>query len=385
LVDLDSGPIDFIRSSSCGQLFRPDNVICGHAGAGNNWAVGYYTEGAELIDSVMDIVRREAESCDYLQGFQLTHSLGGGTGSGMGSRLVEKIQQEYYRTMSTYSVIPSPKMSDVVVEPYNVTLSMTALFNSADLCFILDNEALHNICCNTLQLTTPTYKDLNQLVSVAMCGTTCSFRFPTQSNSDLLTLAMNLTPCYTLKFLTIGIAPLSSLFHQSRPSSVLTVPELIQEQFDPKNMLSTTNPRRGKYLAAACLFRGNVSPREVEEQTLNIINKHSEHFIPSIPSIIKTSICSVPPKGLEMSSTLIGNTTATIEMFKRVANQFDRLYKGKAFVHRYTSEGISDSEFREALAILQQNIIYKYQYYQEEEENEEEEEEEEEEEGEDTN
>ena len=43
------------------------------------WTKGHYTEGAELIDSVLDVVRKEAEGCDCMQGFQLCHSLGGGT------------------------------------------------------------------------------------------------------------------------------------------------------------------------------------------------------------------------------------------------------------------------------------------------------------------
>jgi tubulin beta len=78
-----SGTMDSVRAGPYGQLFRPDNFVFGQSGAGNNWAKGHYTEGAELIDSVLDVVRKEAESCDCLQGFQITHSLGGGTGSGM--------------------------------------------------------------------------------------------------------------------------------------------------------------------------------------------------------------------------------------------------------------------------------------------------------------
>lgn len=85
--------------------------ITGQSGAGNNWAKGHYTEGAELVDSVLDVVRKEAESCDCLQGFQLTHSLGGGTGSGMGTLLISKIREEYPdRIMNTFSVVPSPKV-----------------------------------------------------------------------------------------------------------------------------------------------------------------------------------------------------------------------------------------------------------------------------------
>jgi tubulin beta len=60
--------MDSVRSGPYGQIFRPDNFVFGQTGAGNNWAKGHYTEGAELIDSILDVVRKEAESCDCLQG-----------------------------------------------------------------------------------------------------------------------------------------------------------------------------------------------------------------------------------------------------------------------------------------------------------------------------
>ena len=111
LLDLEPGTMDSVRSGPFGQIFRPDNFVFGQSGAGNNWAKGHYTEGAELVDSVLDVVRKEAESCDCLQGFQLTHSLGGGTGSGLGTLLISKIREEYPdRIMSTFSVVPSPKV-----------------------------------------------------------------------------------------------------------------------------------------------------------------------------------------------------------------------------------------------------------------------------------
>merc|ERR1712118_48503 len=116
------------------------------------------TEGAELIDSVLDVVRKEAEGCDCLQGFQLCHSLGGGTGAGMGTLLISKVREEYPdRIMETFSVIPSPKVSDTVAEPYNAVLSFHQLVENSDESFLLDNEALYDICFRTLKLTTPTY------------------------------------------------------------------------------------------------------------------------------------------------------------------------------------------------------------------------------------
>uniref|UniRef100_A0AAV2LNK3 Tubulin beta chain n=1 Tax=Knipowitschia caucasica TaxID=637954 RepID=A0AAV2LNK3_KNICA len=156
LVDLEPGTMDSVRSGPFGQIFRPDNFVFGQSGAGNNWAKGHYTEGAELVDSVLDVVRKEAESCDCLQGFQLTHSLGGGTGSGMGTLLISKIREEYPdRIMNTFSVVPSPKVSDTVVEPYNATLSVHQLWKCLwpELQLYFSHEisiGLHTLlCCPT--------------------------------------------------------------------------------------------------------------------------------------------------------------------------------------------------------------------------------------------
>uniref|UniRef100_A0A1I8GZV8 Tubulin beta chain n=1 Tax=Macrostomum lignano TaxID=282301 RepID=A0A1I8GZV8_9PLAT len=195
LVDLEPGTMDSVRSSPFGQLFRPDNFVFGQSGAGNNWAKGHYTEGAELVDSVLDVVRKEAEGCDCLQGFQLTHSLGGGTGSGMGTLLISKIREEYPdRIMNTFSVVPSPKVSDTVVEPYNATLSVHQLVENTDETYCIDNEALYDICFRTLKLSNPSYGDLNHLVSATMSGVTTSLRFPGQLNADLRKLAVNMVP-----------------------------------------------------------------------------------------------------------------------------------------------------------------------------------------------
>merc|ERR1712162_68598 len=252
--------MDPVRAGPFGQLFRPDNFVFGQTGAGNNWAKGHYTEGAELIDSVLDVVRKEAESCDCLQGFQLCHSLGGGTGAGMGTLLISKIREEYPdRVMLTFSVVPSPKVSDTVVEPYNATLSVHQLVENADECMCLDNEALYDICFRTLKLTTPTFGDLNHLCSACMSGVTCCLRFP------------------GLHFFFTGFTPLTS--RGSQQYRALTVPELTQQMFDAKNMMCAADPRHGRYLTCSALFRGRMSTKEVDEQMLNVQNKNSSYFV----------------------------------------------------------------------------------------------------------
>jgi len=359
LMDLEPGTMDSVRAGPFGQLFRPDNFVFGQSGAGNNWAKGHYTDGAELIDAVLDVVRKEAESCDCLQGFQLMHSLGGGTGSGMGTLLITKIREEYPdRIISTFSVVPSPKVSDTVVEPYNATLSFHYLVQHADLCHMLDNEAFYKICFRTLKLTSPTYGDLNHLVSAAMSGITCNLRFTNQVLPDLRKTNVELVPFSRLHFLISGFAPLTS--RGSQQYRALTVPELVQQIFDKKSMMVDSDPQHGRYLACAINFRGRMSTKEVDEQMLNI---NSSYFVEWIPNNVKSSVIDIPPKGLKMAAALVGNSTSIQEMFKRVSEQFTAMFRRKAFLHWYTAEGMDEMEFTEAEDTLN-DLVSEYQHYQ---------------------
>jgi len=362
LMDLEPGTMDSVRAGTFGNIFRPDNFVFGQSGAGNNWAKGHYTEGAELIDSVLDVVRKEAEGCECLQGFQITHSLGGGTGSGMGTLLIAKIREEYPdRIMCTFSVFPSPKVSDTVVEPYNATLSIHQLVENADEVMVIDNEALYDICFRTLKLTTPTYGDLNHLVSAAMSGVTCGLRFPGQLNGDLRKLAVNLIPFPRLHFFMIGFSPLTA--RSSQTYRALSVAELTTQMFDAKNMMCASDPRHGRYLTASALFRGKMSTKEVDEQMVNVQNKNSSYFVEWIPNNIKSSVCDVAPANLAMSVTFLGNSTSIMEVFKRVIEQFTLMFRRKAFLHWYTGEGMDEMEFTEAESNLN-DLVSEYQQYQ---------------------
>ncbi|KAG1798457.1 beta-tubulin 2 [Suillus plorans] len=373
-VDLESGVCNRLRSGPLGQLFRPDTYFTSDSGAGNNWAKGYYTEGAELIDGILDIVRRQSEATEALQGFQIIHSLGGGTGAGLGSLLLSKLREEYPdRMLSTFSVLPAPNVSETVVEPYNSLLSVHQLVDNCDLTICIDNEALYDIAVRTLKIKSPGYKDLNQLIAKVMCGVSTSLRFPGQLNGDLRKLGMNLVPFPRLHFLMPSFAPFYD--PKARTFQRLSVPELTSSLFDKKNLLVASDPRFGRYLTAACIFRGKVSSHEaevwcsyyeialltfVQNSVMQLQRKNSNLFVEWIPDNVSVSLCSVPPVGQPQAAVALANSTCMQELFKRNLDQFALMFKRRAFLHWYTGEGMDVMEFTEAESNTQ-DLISEYQ------------------------
>ncbi|KAK7998367.1 hypothetical protein PG989_006407 [Apiospora arundinis] len=371
---------DDVRAGVLGQLFRPDSYVVDPSGFGaaKCWPRGHYGMEAGFLDQVLDAVRREAEDCDCLQGFQMAHSLGGGTGSGLGTLLLSKLRDgepnclsshflstlrppalsnEFPdRTMATFSVLPSASVSESLVEPYNAVLSISELIEHADATFCIDNEALYNIGQRTSKLLPSTYDDFTHLASAIMSGVTTPFRFPGQLHSDLRKLTANMVPSPRLHFLVAGSRPL--LNRDGHPTNTIFVPEHTKELFDPANIAIASDVRNGRYLACSAIFRGEAVMREVQDQ-LDILSRpiNSMNWI---PSNVRATWCSVPPCGMRASSTLVGNSTVIRGVFSRFDEQFTSLFRRKAYIWGYNSHLMDEMELVEA----QSNMVDLMEEYQ---------------------
>ncbi|KAL3090612.1 hypothetical protein niasHT_023457 [Heterodera trifolii] len=128
-------------------------------------------------------------------------------------------------------------------------------------------------------------------------------------------------------------------------------------------MMAACDPRHGRYLTAAVIFRGRMSMKDVDEEMLAVQKRNKSFFVEWIPHNVKTAVCDIPPRGLRMSATFIGNSTAIQELFKRVTEQFNAMFRRKAFLHWYTGEGMEEIEFTEAESNIG-DLISEYQQYQ---------------------
>jgi tubulin alpha len=165
-LDLEPTVIDEVRTGTYRQLFHPEQLISGKEDAANNFARGHYTIGKEIVDLALDRIRKLADNCTGLQGFLVFNAVGGGTGSGLGSLLLERLSVDYGKKSKLgFTIYPSPQVSTAVVEPYNAVLATHSLLEHTDVSVMIDNEAVYDICRRNLDIERPTYTNLNRLVA----------------------------------------------------------------------------------------------------------------------------------------------------------------------------------------------------------------------------
>ncbi len=206
-----------------------------------------YEEGEKCHDEIMDMIDREADNSDSLEGFVLTHSIAGGTGSGFGSFLLEAMNDRYQKKLiQTYSVYPNE--NDVVIQPYNCILSMKRLTLNADAVVVIDNCALTRMVTDRLKLKDPTVAQMNAIVSTIMAASTTTLRYPGYMNNDLMGLVASLIPTPRCHFLMTGYTPLAvdSSLNSIRKTTVLDV---MRRLLQPKNILANTQIKNGAYIS----------------------------------------------------------------------------------------------------------------------------------------
>ncbi|XP_016050609.2 tubulin alpha-4A chain-like [Erinaceus europaeus] len=349
-VDLEPNEI---RNGLFCQLFHPDKLITGKEDAANNYARGHDTLGREIIDPVSDQIRKLADKCGGLQGFLISHSFGGGTGSGFTSLLMERLSDDYgKKSKLQFLVYPSPRVSTAIVEPYNSIVTTHSTMEHCDCDFLVDSEASYDICCRNLDIERPTYINLNRLISQVASSITASLRFDGALNVDLAEFQTNLVPYPCIYFPLTSYAPVISAekaYHEQ-----LSVPEITNACFEPANQMVKCDPCHGKYMACCLLYRGDVVPKDVNAAIASIKNRRIQ-FVDWCPTGFKVGInyqllgCAPPtvvPGGdlakVQWAVCLLSNTTAIAEAWAWLNHKFDQMFAKCAFLHWYVGERMEE-------------------------------------------
>eukprot|EP00913_Durusdinium_trenchii_P012546 g11781.t1 len=273
MVDLEPTVVDEVRTGTYRQLFHPEQLISGKEDAANNFARGHYTIGKEIVDLVLDRIRKLADNCTGLQGFCVYNACGGGTGSGLGCLMLERLSVDYgKKSKISFTVWCCPQVATAVVEPYNTVLCVHSLLEHTDVTIMYDNEALYDICRRNLDIERPTYTNLNRLIAQIISS------------------------------LNLGSAQKTHVAGQ---------------------------PQAGQ-------LQGDVVPKDVNAAVATIKTKRTIQFVDWCPTGFKCGINYQPPTvvpGGDLAKVMraccmISNSTAIAEVFSRIDHKFDLMHLG---------------------------------------------------------
>jgi tubulin alpha len=358
-VDLEPTVLDDIRKGPHGKIYHPEFLVNGKEDAANNFARGHYTVGKELMDVVNDRVRRLVDNCENVQGFIVNHSVGGGTGSGMGMLILERLAVDYRKKSKIgFEIYPSPNISTCIVEPYNGLLSTHWLLDHTDVSLVLDNEACYDICQNKLDVKKPSYIDLNRIICKVISSMTAALRFDGELNVDMNEFQTNLVPFPRLHFMTTSLAPIVS--PEKKETATNDVKRITDDCLHSNSFLvkyPDWDPVEDKYMAISLNYRGTVKSQEANSTVQWVKQNNKVAFVEWCPTGFKIGLNDVPAATLDedvMAGTpnnavMIGNNIAVNRVFtERLSKKYDMMYSQRAYVHWYVGEGMEEGEFSEA-------------------------------------
>uniref|UniRef100_A0A7E4UUJ5 Tubulin delta chain n=1 Tax=Panagrellus redivivus TaxID=6233 RepID=A0A7E4UUJ5_PANRE len=344
LIDLEPRVLNATKNSEFGQIFNIERVF--HSpdggGAGNNWATGYgagWSGQSEVAEEILNLIQSEVEICDALDGFSLSHSIAGGTGSGLGSWVLEKLYDDFgQKSIITFSVFPSSG-SDVVVQPYNATLTLERLIEFPEMVVILDNDAITRTAMTKMHIKNPTMGDVNAIIGRIMGGITAPIRFGSYSYGSLGSLAAHLGPVSPLHFVQCGLAPLT--MPNSRVPQRTYPADLMQLLSRPDSIMTTpfnkfTAGQTDCLIAGAAIFQGPVKTSDVLEAMYTANTKAS--FGASLQPFNDIDPITTYPHAPSRSALLALNHSNFEKSLRRITEQYDKMFKNKAYINNFTKE-----------------------------------------------
>ncbi|KAF8067140.1 Tube1 [Scenedesmus sp. PABB004] len=367
VVDMEEGVIQSMLKGPLAELFDGQQLLYDVSGAGNNWAHGHHGYGAQYREPLLEQLRAAAEAADSLQGFLLLHSLGGGTGSGLGTYLLRLMQEEFPDVFRFSAPVFPSADDDVVTSPYNATLAAAQLVGAASCVLPVENAALQGIAARLAARGggaapapgasaapgrgggAASWDAVNGIAASLLLHLTSSVRFEGSLNTDLNDITMNLVPFPRMHFLLSSLAPLAAPRDLAARAAPRGVDQLFSDAFSRESQLLSADPRAHTSLATALMLRGALSLSDANRNLarlrpgLRMAHWNTEGF--------KLGHCAAPPVGLPYSLLCLSNNAGIGGTFASLLARFHKLHSRRLFQHHYT-EYMDPGGFDEAATCL---------------------------------
>ncbi|KAL5016563.1 hypothetical protein ScPMuIL_006152 [Solemya velum] len=339
-------------------------------GSGNNWAHGFCVHGPGCDEKVMELIQREAEKCDNLGGFLSLMSLAGGTGSGVGAHITQSLRDEFPHSFIVNQVVWPYNTGEVIVQNYNAVLTLSHLYQTADAIVLMENDHLHKICTQLMNVKKVSFRDINKVI----CHKLASVLQPLTNSSSpnrqnhLGEMLEDLVPHPNYKLLTVKNIPQMS--DRSLQFSTFQWPGLLkhlrqmliadaamEEGINWDVRLGEETPRgsvkHNRSVSNMLVLRGK------DIQTVNVSDfQEPQLYVPWVPPSIGLSVWrnSRTFNMYEKSAALVTNSKSPVYHLNYITEKAWNMFSSRAYVHQYTKHGLAEEDFVDSFAAMEQII-----------------------------
>jgi len=284
-------------------------------------------------------------------------------GSGLGSLLIERLSADYEKK-SKFSVpiYPNASSSTSHFELYNAVLATKYQMDHINMVTLMENDALSKICTNRLQIEKPGYENMNSVAAHMISSLTAGIRYNGGLNGSLKEMHANLIPYPVLPFTFTSYAP---FFREGAPDAGMNSVEIQRLLIAADCMSIKCDPDQGKYIGTTFQFRGDYVPKDIGLAHCDLQSQRRMKFVDWSPTRKRCGIIWEKPfvvpgskiRGEKRVAGMLANSSAISQMFCRYAEAFDEMYKNRASLDCYLSEGMEEEEFFECRERLTQLLM----------------------------
>lgn len=383
LVDMEPKVINqtLSKAAQSGRWkYGQHTSFCQKQGSGNNWAYGYSVHGPKHEESIMNLIQTEVEKCDSLNGFFIIMSMAGGTGSGLGAFITQKLQDQYSSSLKMNQVIWPYGMGEVIVQNYNSILTLSHLYRSSDALLIHENDVVHKVCAKRMNIKQISFRDLNRVLAHQL-GSVFQPAYSEDASSHycrnpLGDLMEHLVPHPEFKML--GVRNIPQMSAESLAYSTFTWAGLLKHL--RQMLISRAKMEEG--------IDWQVRPPVSSLPPIGKTSAHKEpHFNTSLANLVilrGREVHSADVEGFrdpalytswlepvdafsvwktqrafdkyEKSAALVSNSQLLVRPLDMVVGKAWNMFSSKAYIHQYTKFGMEEEDFLDSFTLLEQVV-----------------------------
>ena len=257
-----------------------------------------------LCHNIRENIRKEVETWDWFESFQILWSTGGGW-SGVMNCVLQILREDYVERVTEWDIVlPSTKeYQNNPLEIYNSTLWFNNIVYYTDFNIFMDNEALYEIWFKHKKIKDPTFDDFNNVVSDMLVHKSSILRFPGRPNYDNRFVGHCLRPDPMIKyFYSSHVLDLSENNYE----------ETIKSLHDQSNWMLSMDTKNETNFSSMVISRGEISSFDFDDKIIEFRNSTGYIRDQRIPEHWKIIECSPSPGENKSRIMMLSNSTAVI-------------------------------------------------------------------------